>query len=225
MYNYLTLTNRVLSRMNEVTLTSGNFASARGFQVQCKDAVNDAINYINQREFQWPFNHAAGELTLTAGQTRYSLPVNMKVTNYDSFRIAKDASLNTQGESLKQMDYADYIDRYVGQEDDPNIEGGVPRYVVFTPDNGFLLYPYPDKSYVLRYDYFTQPTELTVWNDAPTIPENYKAVILDGATAYAYQYRGERDQYEANFLRFETGITQMQTLLINKQNSVRSTVK
>lgn len=224
-YNYLDLSNRVLSRMNEVTLTSGNFTSARGFQVQCKDAVNDAINYINQREFQWPFNHAVGSETLVAGTTRYSFPSTMKVVNYGSFRIAKDASLNVQGQSLQLMDYAEYIDRYVEQEDDTSVEGSVPRYIVFTPDNEFLLYPYPDKAYVLRYDYFTQPTELTVWNDVPTIPENYKAVIADGATAYAYQYRGEKDQYEMNFRRFEKGITQMQTLLINKQAYVRSTVK
>ena len=64
-YNYLGLTNEVLARMNEVELTASNFVSgARGFQVQCKNAVNDAINYINQREFGWPalvqpaWNHA-----------------------------------------------------------------------------------------------------------------------------------------------------------------------
>ena len=48
-YTYLDITNEVLARMNEVALTSSNFAAARGFQVQCKNAVNDAINYINQR--------------------------------------------------------------------------------------------------------------------------------------------------------------------------------
>lgn len=224
-YNYLDLTNRVLSRMNEVTLTSGGFASARGFQVQCKDAVNDAINFINQREFQWPFNHSSGSATLVAGTTRYTFPSDMKVVNLDSFRIAKNASLNTDGRALQIMDYAEYLDKYVEQEDDTTVEGGVPEYIVFTPDNNFLLYPYPDKAYTLRYDYFTEPTELSTWSDVPTIPENYKAIIADGATAYAYQYRGEKDQYELNFRRFEKGITQMQTLLINKQSYVRSTVK
>ena len=48
---FLTLTNSVITRMNEVTLTSSNFSSARGVQVQCKNAVNEAIRYINQREF------------------------------------------------------------------------------------------------------------------------------------------------------------------------------
>ena len=48
---FLTLTNAVITRMNEVALTSSNFSAARGVQVQCQNAVNDAIRYINQREF------------------------------------------------------------------------------------------------------------------------------------------------------------------------------
>ena len=223
-YDYLDLTNRVLSRVNEVKLTTGTFASARGIQVQCKDAVNDAINFINQREFQWPFNHVSGETTLVAGTTRYSFPSTMKVANADSFRIAKDQSLGVSSQPLRVMDYSEYLDRHVGQEDDTTVEGGVPLRLVFTLDNNFLLYPYPNKAYTLRYDYFSQPVELSASTDVPTIPSQHKATIVDGATAYLYQYRGERDQYEINFSRFNQGITQMQTLLMNKQAYVRSTV-
>ena len=45
-YDYLGLTNEVLARMNEVRLSVGSFGNARGFQVQCKNAVNDSINHI-----------------------------------------------------------------------------------------------------------------------------------------------------------------------------------
>ena len=55
---YLTLTNNVLARLNEVQLTSSNFSNARGIQVQAQNAVNEAVRYINQREFNYPFNHA-----------------------------------------------------------------------------------------------------------------------------------------------------------------------
>ena len=40
---FLTLTNKVITEINEVELTSANFATARGVQVQCKKAVNDSI--------------------------------------------------------------------------------------------------------------------------------------------------------------------------------------
>ena len=49
---FLTLTNSVLSRMNEVQLTSSTFSSARGIQTQAQNAVNEAIRYINQHTFQ-----------------------------------------------------------------------------------------------------------------------------------------------------------------------------
>ena len=47
-YTYLDITNEVLNRFNEVELTSSGFGNARGFQIQCKNAVNDAINYISK---------------------------------------------------------------------------------------------------------------------------------------------------------------------------------
>jgi len=71
---YLTLTNKVISRLNEVELTSANFTSARGIQVQCQNAVNEAIRYINQREYNYPFNHATATQTLTAGTVKYTVP-------------------------------------------------------------------------------------------------------------------------------------------------------
>ena len=62
-YTYTDITNEVLSRMNEVTLTNAGFETARGFQIQCKNAVNDAINYIDTSAFNWPFNHGTQQLT------------------------------------------------------------------------------------------------------------------------------------------------------------------
>ena len=55
---FLSLTNSVLARLNEVQLTSSNFSSARGIQVQAQNAVNESVRYINQKEFQYPFNHS-----------------------------------------------------------------------------------------------------------------------------------------------------------------------
>ena len=89
-YTYLDITNEVLARMNEVSLTAANFATARGFQVQCQNAVNEAIRYINQREFGYSFNHAQNSSTLTPGVSRYSLPSSTKSVDYNTARIKKD---------------------------------------------------------------------------------------------------------------------------------------
>ena len=43
---FLSLTNDVITRMNEVVLTSTTFASARGVQVQCQNAVNVLQEFV-----------------------------------------------------------------------------------------------------------------------------------------------------------------------------------
>ena len=223
-YDYLGLTNETLNRFNEVELTGAGFANARGFQVQCKNAVNEAINYINQREFGWPFTHATETATLVAGTTRYSIPATATHVDYETFRISRNQNLGTDGASLKVLDYKEYIDRYVDQESTADV-GGLPVYVFRTPDNNFGFYPYPDKAYELKYDYFDKPTQLVSSTDAPTIPEQFRQVIVDGATAYGYQYRGEAQQYGINFARFEDGIKHMQSILLNRTYYVRSTYR
>ena len=188
-YDYLDITNEVIARMNEVSLTAANFTTARGFQVQCKNAVNDSINYINQREFGWPFTHLTNTQTLVAGQTRYSVPAASQSVDYDSFRISRDTTLAVAGITLRILDYKEYTQKYISQETTTNI-GSVPKFVFRTPDNNYGLHPYPDKAYELKFEHFIKPVLLVASTDVPTVPEQFRQVIVDGATAYAYQYRG-----------------------------------
>ena len=291
---FLSLTNDVITRMNEVSLTSSDFANARGVQVQCKNAVNEAIRYINQREFGYSFNHATNSSTLTAGVARYSLPTSTKSVDYSTARIKKDTDVNASGNNLKTLNYNEYIQKeYATQEDEvvsttlngshsssvatltltsttgldtsgtvhiggeqvtytaitgnditgctrgansttaathssgvtvTQFEnGGIPQFIVRSPDNNYLLYPLPDKQYTLVFDYFTFPSDLDAHGDTTTIPERFAPVIVDGASAFVYQYRGEGQQYQITFDRFQQGIKNMQSLLINKYEYVRST--
>ena len=221
-YDFLGLTNEVLARMNEVVLTATNFTAARGYQIQCQNAVNDAINYINQREFGWPFSHSTQTETLVASQTRYTVPSGTQHVDYETFRISKDNTLGVDATTLRVLDYKEYVDKYIGQETSSGV-GSVPNFVFRTPDNNYGLYPYPDKAYVLKYEFYSRPTALAAATDVTTVPEQFRQVIADGATAYAYQYRGEAQQYGLNFTRFEEGIKHMQSILLNRTDYVRST--
>jgi len=291
--SYLSYTNKVLARLNEVQLTSSNFSNARGIQVQAQNAVNESIRYINQKEFQYPFNHSTKTETLVPGTIRYSIPATAKTVDYNTFRIVKDSDLGSSGGRLYVLTYNEYVNNYIAQEDDivtNNLNGslndsattitvdsttgfdsagtiyieneqvtytgtssttftgctrgansttaashsddvqvaqfdvgGIPQYVTRTPDNNYLLYPFPTKAYSLKYDYFSFPTDMSVHGSTTTIPDRFAAVIVDGATAFVYQYRGETNQYQLNFGRFEQGIKNMQTLLINRFEYVRST--
>ena len=117
-YDYLDITNEVIARMNEVALTTVTFLTARGFQIQCKNAVNDSINYINQREFGWPFTHTTDTSTLIPGTTRYTAPTNTQSIDYDTFRISKNSDIGTSGSSLRVLDYKEYVQKFISQEDD-----------------------------------------------------------------------------------------------------------
>ena len=252
---FLTLTNDVITRMNEVVLTSSNFTGARGIQIQCQNAVNDAIRYVNQREFGYSFNHSSNSSTLTPGVARYAVPTDTKSLDYSTARIKKSTTLSVSGSNLTNLNYYEYIDNdYANEEDDIAtttlngshstsvttltltsttgfdssgkvfIGGEVPRQIVRTPDNNYLLYPYPDKQYTLEFDYYTFPSDLSAHGDTTSIPDRFRPVIVDGATSYVYMYRGEQNHYQLNFERFEQGIKNMQSLLINKFDYVRSPV-
>jgi hypothetical protein len=290
---YLTLTNKVLARLNEVELTSSTFSSSRGIQTQTKTAVNEAVRYINQREFNYPFNHATDSETLVAGTFKYSIPATAKLADYDTFRIVKDSDLGTSGGKLNSMNYKEYIEDHITHEDEivtttlngshsssvttltltsttdfdsagsafigseiisytgvsgndltgvtrgtqsttaaihasgvqvaQFSNGSAPTHVIRTLDNNYILFPCPNKAYTIKYDYFTFPTDMSAHGDTTTIPDRFAAVIVDGATAFIYQYRGETQQYAINFTRFEQGIKNMQTLLVNKFDYLRST--
>jgi hypothetical protein len=221
-YDYLSITNEVLSRFNEVELTSANFTTSRGFQTQCKNAINSAVRFVNQQEYTWPFNHASNDETLVVGQTRYNLPTSTKLVDYETFRIRKSDSLNVVATPLKVIDYKEYIDRFVGQEDDTTL-GNVPKYIFRTPDNKYGLVPYPDKAYTLTFDYYTYPEDLSASSDVPTIPERFRSIIVDGACMYGYEFRGETGQFQLAEERFKQGVKNMQSVLLNRYDYMRST--
>ena len=139
-YDYLGLVNDCNRRLNEVALTTSNFASTTGYYSFVKDSVNAAIRHINQEEFEWPWNHVEEELVLTAGSSRYPYPADAKTINMDSFRIKQDDTLGNGTEYLKKLDYNEYLEKYVGQEYDTNTNNrGIPRHIVRTPSRELIL--------------------------------------------------------------------------------------
>ena len=84
---YLTLVNNVLRDMNEVELTSSNFASSRGVQTTVKDYINRTISDILNSELNWPFTRAEGSVDAIAGKQLYSfasIASTLKYIDYDN---------------------------------------------------------------------------------------------------------------------------------------------
>ena len=85
------------------------------------------------------------------------------------------------------------------------------------------MYPYPNKSYAIKFDYYTFPSDLSAHGDTTTIPDRFAPVIVDGATAFVYQYRGETQQYQLNMQRFEQGIKNLRSIFINRTEYLKDT--
>lgn len=223
-YNFLGLVNDVNKRLNEVELTSANFASAKGFYSHAKDAVNSAIQDINQLQFQWHWNHTTQETTLTAGTTRYAYPANAKTIDFDTFRIKKSSTFNNDTVKLRIIAYEDYLEKFADQEytTDTSVRD-VPQYVFQAPNRTFGLVPPPKEAFVLAYEYYASTTALENATDTPIIPEMYRHIIDEGAMYYAYMFRSNEQAAAIAKAKFEDGIKHMRIMLINRYDYVRGT--
>ena len=157
---YLDITNEVLRELNEIPLTSANFASAVGLQQFVKDAVNKSIFDIANQEPQLPFFSAGlsgatdpfyGNVTVatTAGTRWYLLKSGSSniasdygSIDWDDFYIT---TINVSGESapyvsngLKFLNLADWKRFYRDSEnaDDADPQAyGEPKFVIKSPDS------------------------------------------------------------------------------------------
>lgn len=223
-YDYLGLVNDAAVRLNETTLTSSNFATAKGFYSTLKEAVNASVKHINQAHFFWPYNHNKEEITLEAGVSRYSLVENAKFVDFGSFRLKRDTTLEVgEGRRLPQLTYAEYLDTYIDQEYETDAtKGGVSRNVVRTPNEEFIVVPMPNKAYEIEYEYYMEPVDLSNATDVPSIPERFRHVIIDGVMYYAYMFRDNIEMANLSQSKFENGIKNMRTLLVNEHAYFRA---
>jgi len=223
-YNYLSLANEICRRLNETELTSSNFATANGFYAQIKDAVNASIRDINQKHFNWPFNHNSDDITLTAGELRYPLPENAKYTDFDTVRLARNTTLGVgSAKRLKQMSYDEYVDRYIDQEyETDTTKGQAPEYIIRSQDGDIIVAPMPDATYTIEYEFFMFPADLEAYDDVPSIPFRFKHVIVDGAMYHSYMFRDNLESASISLRKFEDGIKQMRTLLVNENIYARA---
>lgn len=223
-YDFLGLVNDVNKRVNDVPLTESTFATAGGHYDSVKDAVNAAIRQINHEQFEWPFNHVTAEETLVEGVTRYALPSDAKTADMDSFRIKGNSTLGNTTSRLGILSYEDYLDKYVDQE--YNLSGenhSVPAAVFRTPDMQYGVVPAPDKAYEIVYEYYRLPIDLINATDVPTIPEQFRSLLVDGAMYYVYLFRGNSQDATISADKFKRGIEQMRTIYINRTDYVRGT--
>jgi hypothetical protein len=223
-YNFLGLVNDINRRLNEVELTSATFANSIGYYSFAKDSVNTALRDINTQDFEWPFNHDTQREQVYPGDVRYFIPRDVKTLDMDSFRIVRDSDLGNATVKLKLLSYEDYLNKYLDYEykEDESVRA-LPQYVFRTPSLEFGLVPPPDKSYTIEYEYYRTPTTLQLYSDVPSVPEDFRNVIVDGAMVHVYSFRGDTESSQLSSIRFAAGLKSMRSLYINRYEYLRDT--
>lgn len=222
---YMTLTNRLLERLNEVIIAQSDFASTRGVQAMAKTVINSSIEAINIQEFEWPFNSAMATETLVAGTEEYTFGATVKTVKWDTFHLVKDASLGTNGHRLQFID-RDVRNRYLKNDDDNAGAAGlnVPLYVYPKHGAGFGISPSPDEAYEVTYEYFTYPVRLVAYDDQSTIPPMFDEAIIQGALYHFYMFRDNSEQADKAERNFTGWLGRMRSMLINNYDTMKGTI-
>jgi len=221
---FLSLVNDVNLRLNEVPLTSSNFDAASGVYADNKGHINNAINRINREEFEWPFNHTTKTQTLVVNQTKYPYEADAKSVAFDTFRVKGDSTYNNISRQLRPVDYEEVLQKFPDQEFNPSLYADAPAYVYRGRDLSFGVVPPPNQTYDVLYEYYRLPVDMISWDDTPTIPEQFRWVIVEGAMYHAYLFRGGIEEAAASNDLFKQGIKDMRKIFINRTEYARSTV-
>jgi len=238
---YLDLTNEVLRELNELPLTSANFANATGFQKFVKDTVNKSIFDIANEEPQLPFFSAGvsgatdpfyGNVTVptVAGQRFYTLKSDSSSITTDYASIDWDdfyvTTINVSGETAPYVskglrfltldDWKRYY-RDSENEDDANSQNyGEPKFVIKSPDSRkFGLSPIPDKVYNIHFYAFVRPTALSTYDDTMVLPEQYSNIVTARMRYYVWQFKESPQQAAFALDDYKKGMKQMKSNLMN----------
>lgn len=224
---YVALVNKVLVRMNEVTLdTAGDgFDSVRNVQALAKEAVNSSIRMIIQDAQEWPFLKTTYTQELTAATRQYAFPSDMGSVDWDTFYLKKLAAKDNQPLVLKPISYEEYIQEYRSRDDTGDAAGdSAPKYVYQTYEEKFGVTPVPDAAYEVEYVYWSSPSDLTLYDDATVIPTRFDHVIIDGAVMFMMRFRSNEQSAAVHQNNFEDGIKAMRRVLLDDDLAIRSTV-
>lgn len=225
MATYLSLTNELLRRINEVEMDSTTFETARNIQALAKDATNASVRAILNQGQEWPFLLVTQTQATVAGTAEYSLPTDCSSVDWDSFYIRQLVDQTNVPQKLEVMPYTEYLRHYRARDE----SGGTasreaPRRVYMTQDSKFGLTPPPDKAYTIEYKYWSFPSEMSAYSDVCIIPDRFKGVIIDGGLMFLMMFRSNEQSAGMHKEKFDDGIRTMRRLLMDEPVFMASTM-
>jgi hypothetical protein len=227
---YLEYTNIVLQAINEVPMTSQQFAASRGLQQFAKESINRTYFDI-VGEYQWPWMHSIdkvseGEAQLS-GEKAVPITDEWTVIPVDNpYKDAVDWSTIYYTDSigvkvdLKHLSWEEYQDMqdYVDSR-------STPQFIVQSADGrsmGLLPFPTDLTDFgKLFYRIWSRPSRFTFATDELPIPNSHYTVLVDGAIHHMWSFRGNVEQAQIAYARFEKGLKKMKQKYSNQSTRMR----
>lgn len=237
---YLDLTNELLRELNELPLTTSNFAAAVGVQQHVKDSVNKAYLDIANYEPQWPFLASAESGTTdpmygntyvetVVGQRFYELkPTSDSITtdygsvDWDNFYLTTvgvaGATTPYTGKNLEYCTLEKWktFRRVHENLDDADTQNfGEPNLVIRSPDSRkFGLSPIPEKAYRIWFYAYDLPIKLSESTDTLVFPDMYAPVLLARARYYIWQFKDNPQAAAFALDDYKKGLRSMRSNLL-----------
>lgn len=120
--------------------------------------------------------------------------------------------------NLREIKYEEYKRVYAKTDELPQVSSlGRPSRVYFTPNDEIAFSPVPDQSsYIVEFDSWIEPTEISANTDALITPDDYDWVLEAGAKRHIARRRGDRDALRGYKEIFDEGLDLMINDLIGE---------
>lgn len=172
-----------------------------------------SITNLNRGEWQ--------EVTFTAtGVTTYITVLNAADLNVqiDSISCKEDF----RAKKLIYIDHDTFLSRY--KEDQVSLLSDAfskPSMIYPTLNSSFGVMPVPDLEYVISFDSWEYPSDLSATTDAPNIPDRFTHVIINGVLQLVYLFKEDYEQATIMDRLFKKGLEEMRIQLIHKPQNMR----
>jgi hypothetical protein len=84
------------------------------------------------------------------------------------------------------------------------------------------LYPEPNATYTINYEYYATHSDLSANTDTPIIPERFHDVIVNRAKYYTYVLRSDLQSAQLTERDYKEGLARMRVELINRKDYFRA---
>jgi len=238
---YLQSTNELLREVNEIVLTSSNFASAIGIQQHAKDCINRAYNDIVTSEPRWSFLAAnesgstdpfygntyvetvAGTRWYELKESSSSLTTDYGAVDWNDFYLTtigvSGASAPYTSKNLKFATLEDWKDfrREAENVDDADSQTwGEPNVVFRSPDGRkFGVSPIPKEVYRVWFFAYSLPTALSAHGDEIVFPDVYVPVLLARSRYYMHQFKENMQAAAFALDDYKKGLRQMKSNMLS----------